>query len=688
MSVRPSLLPAALGALWLGAAGCNAILGLDPREPFPPATAGAGAAGPGGGTGLAGGGDHGGGDQGGGDQGGGGQGGAVACSSPSDCGAATTCRHYACESHECVAENAALGTPCAEDGGEVCDGKGSCAPPSCDDTVKDGDETDTDCGGATCASCKDGDSCKKGTDCASGFCDGAVCTAKKPIGASCNKPGECQSGDCVDARCCDSPCDAPCEACASPKTGLADGICGHVMGGTDPGGACAPGLCDSAGACAVGGLEWSMGFGDWNNQYAYDVWASDAAVDALGNVFVTGYFYNGQLHFGCDPLSAQGYDVFAAKFDDKGTCQWSKRFGDYKQQVAASIAGDASGSVLVAGTFDGTMSFGCQNLTNAGGGSDIFVAKLDKDGACVWSKGFGSGDPQGPGVGGVAVDKAGNVLVAGYFGGTVSFGCQSLTATGNTLDAFVAQLDQKNGACLWSKRFGDAGSQYADGVAADGAGNVFVAGYFDGAGSFEGCQNLTSAGSYDVFVAKLDQNGACLWSKRFGDPSDQQARAVAADPAGNVLVAGNFNGTVNFGLKDLFSNGSDVFVAKFDKDGNHKWSKPFGDGNAQEAGAVAVDGSGNVLLAGRFSGTVNFGGADLKSTGGYDAFVAKLDASGPHLWSRGFGDYKGQEGAGVAADAAGNVVLVGGYYGNPDFGGGKLQSFGAGRDLFVAKLGP
>jgi hypothetical protein len=301
---------------------------------------------------------------------------------------------------------------------------------------------------------------------------------------------------------------------------------------------------------------------------------------------------------------------------------WSKRFGDGVGQRAYSVAVDASGNVIVTGHFWGTVDFGGGALTSAGY-NDIFVAKFGSDGAHLWSKRFGDGNNQE--AYSVAVDASGNVIVTGDFWGAVDFGGGTLTSAGDW-DIFVAKFGSADGAYIWSKRFGDGDYQVANAVAVDASGNVIVTGTFYSAVDFGG-GTLTSAGNADIFVAELGPvDGADLWSKRFGDEDWQNGQAVAVDVSGNVIVTGNFKGAVDFGGGALTSAGNeDIFVAKLGPAaGAHLWSKRFGDGSGQEARAVAVDASGNAIVTGYFLGAVDFGGSTLTSAGDYDIFVAKF----------------------------------------------------------------
>lgn len=286
----------------------------------------------------------------------------------------------------------------------------------------------------------------------------------------------------------------------------------------------------------------------------------------------------------------------------------------------------------------------------------------------------------------IATDAFGNTIVAGYFYGTVDFGGGALTSA-SAYDIYLAKLGP-SGAHIWSRRFGDGGMHVVQGVATDGEGNVVVAGYFEGTVDFGGGP-LTSAGSTDIFVAKFGSDGSHFWSRRFGDADHQAANALALDSSGNVVIAGGIMGTVDFGGGVLTGAGGwDIFVARFGPDGNHFWSTRFGDGNSQYAPTVAVDALHSVFVAGYFAGAVDFGGGPLTSAGSEDIFLAKFASNGNHQWSRRFGDAStAQQAWGLAIDGHGNAIIAGYFTGAVDFGGGALPNAGAQPDVFVAKFG-
>ena len=226
----------------------------------------------------------------------------------------------------------------------------------------------------------------------------------------------------------------------------------------------------------------------------------------------------------------------------------------------------------------------------------------------------------------------------------------------------------------------------------DAAGNVYVTGYFTGTATF-GATSLTSAGDYDIFVAKLNSSGVYQWTVRAGSSGTDSGKGVAVDGSGNVYVTGFFSGTTGFGGGGsvLTSAGaSDGFVAKLSANGAWLWAARAGGTNGDWSSGVAVDGSGNVVITGQFnSTTATFGATTLTNAGSNssDAFVAKLNAAGTWLWASraGAGGTGSDAGSSVAMDGSGNVYVTGDYSGTATFGALTLSSAGFG-DVFVAKL--
>ena len=273
----------------------------------------------------------------------------------------------------------------------------------------------------------------------------------------------------------------------------------------------------------------------------------------------------------------------------------------------------------------------------------------------------------------------------------------NLTSSGGS-DVFVSKLDS-DGNFVWAKSMGGTGFDFGFGIAVDGSGNVHTTGQFrsttadfdPGPGTF----NLTSSGSSDVFVSKLDSSGNFVWAKSMGS---SLSFGIAVDGSGNVHTTGSFSGTADFdpgpGTFNLTSSGDlDVFVSKLDSNGNFVWAKSMRGTGFDQGRSIAVDGSGNVHTTGSFSGTADFdpgpGTFNLFGGGNSKVFVSKLDSDGNFVWAKSMGGPRIDQGLGIAVDGSGNVHTTGSFDGTADFdpGPGTFNLTSSGSDIFVSKLG-
>jgi len=300
----------------------------------------------------------------------------------------------------------------------------------------------------------------------------------------------------------------------------------------------------------------------------------------------------------------------------------------------------------------------------------------------AWSKKFGGSSSDYAYA--VDVDANGNVYVAGYFYSSISLGGQTYSSKGSN-DIFLASYTP-SGQFRWGKTFGSSSSDIAYDLEVDGAGNVNMTGYHYSTINFGG-GNLTSKGSYDIFIASFDSAGKHRWSKNFGSTSSDIGYDLDSDSAGNVYLTGRYYLSINFGGGTLTSKGSyDIFLASFDSSGKHRWSKNFGGTSSDYGYGLAVDGSGNVYITGYTYGSVNFGGSTLTTSSG-DMFLASYTPSGVHRWSKVFGGTSSDYGYAIATDKSGNVYLTGYFYSSVNFGGSSITSNGS-YDTFVASFTP
>lgn len=239
---------------------------------------------------------------------------------------------------------------------------------------------------------------------------------------------------------------------------------------------------------------------------------------------------------------------------------------------------------------------------------------------------------------------------------------------------------------VWSKRFGDMKGQRAEEIVYDSQGNLVVCGQFDGTINL-GDMTLTSIGAEDIFVAKFDSTGKLLWNVQYGGNGYQGAWGMGIDAQDNLYLTGGFNGTLTFGNITLMTsdtNDWDPYVAKLDSLGKPLWAKSGSGAGYQATFDLALDSAGNSAIVGILTSTLDFGGS-LSSFGGDDILVASFDSNGNRRWAKHFGTTTYQGAYGVATDDQGNVFFTGYSDSAIDFGGGVLGNSGA-ADAALVKL--
>jgi len=266
-------------------------------------------------------------------------------------------------------------------------------------------------------------------------------------------------------------------------------------------------------------------------------------------------------------------------------------------------------------------------------------------------------------------------------------------------DAVDIALDASDAARTFgfAAGIGSTADDYGFSVAADAASNVYATGGFQGTVDVDpgAAQTLlASAGSYDGYLVKSAPSGAVLWARSFGGTSSDITHGVALAADGGVLVTGEFSGTATVGTTVLTSAGSaDIFLAKWDADGNFLWAQSVGGTGYDRGDALAVGPDGSIAITGWYNGTVDFdpgaGVTNFTSSGGDDIFVCKFNAAGGFLWAQAVGGIGADHGKSVAFGPDGSVSVAGYFSDTVDFdpGAGSVSYTSAGgTDAFVAQF--
>lgn len=659
----------------------------------------------------------------------------------------------------------------------------ACGPGSCDGCCSGAGDT-AQClagdqvaacgtGGVACAVCAEGLGCSAGGCGSSVSCgDGAVtgtevCDGSDLAGQDCTTLGLEFTGGVLA---CQADCDGfASDGCVTPPVSW---TCDPVGYGAGDGCHCGCGALDLDCADAtVDSCQWCEGAGSCGSgNCLVDIDPSDNTQCPL---VITGwtcspawYDAGDGCDCGCglvDPDCADADVSSCVSCDRPGSCgtggcpaniassynglcncssrshQWSQGFGSLTSDNAAVVAVNELGEVVMAGTFSGTMTFGGTDLT-AIGDQDLYLAKLDAAGNHLWSQRFGTTtdevEPQA-----IAFDRDGNIVMAGHFRGTASFGLLDIPVDNNE-DAFVAKYTA-DGSPLWDKHLHGFGAIHGWDMALDSLNNVFIVGDFKDS-LFIDMGQFNSHGSEDMFVCKLDPDGDVSEVVAFGDFNGfGRLLAVAVDDLDNVILGGVSSGpsklgaspagagTINvelgkfdnglvsplwihsYGYVDASSELHDVAVdrdnnvvfamgfetaidlagvpvfsanthglglAKLDPGGAYQWSQIFdaeGGVDSLVCNGLSVDEAGQITLGANYEGTVSLGGPPLPGASLSDIGVATFDVSGYHLYSAGFGGVGTDSLEDLAAGPSRTVVIVGSFENTLDFGGNPLTAASA-----------
>jgi len=442
-----------------------------------------------------------------------------------------------------------------------------------------------------------------------------------------------------------------------------------------------------------------------NGPGSYSNWITKITSDAVGNIYITGYFDSTTINLGGIILTnsdATGYseDIFLAKYDSSGNVLWAKSAGGGNNDESNSITADKFGNIYITGYFYDTITFGsiilsstCNNLMA------IFIAKYDTSGNVIWAK---SADCSFNAIANsITSDAFGNVYITGCFSGQIIFDSDTLTNSGGGYNIFITKYDS-SGNVIWAKSTSSAGTflfNYSNSIITDAIGNVYLKGYFDTDSISFGNITLYNSGSnYIIFIAKYDSSGNVIWAKSgtgFGTFLGTCSNLITTDTTGNIYMTGyTVSSSITFGNQTLnytAYGGADILIAKFDTSGSIIWAKTVGGLYNDEGFGVCADITGNVYITGFFiSPAINFGNTTLNNSSSQyaDIFVTKYDSSGNVLWAKSAGGNYDEGGLGITADIMGNIYIAGEFSSSSiTFGNSTIYNYSVGRDLFVAKLG-
>lgn len=349
-------------------------------------------------------------------------------------------------------------------------------------------------------------------------------------------------------------------------------------------------------------------------------------------------------------LLSQVFILFLSLSSYSQTWEWTKQYGSTAPEFCTGITSDENNNYYTSGRPNG-----CGNVT-----------QYNSYGDTTWNATIGSELRD------ISYDHCGNLYVIGFQIGQLVL--SKIDTSGNT---------------IWTV----LGNHYSIGhsLAAD-CNSIFITGQFDDTLSFDD-DTLISPGVRNCFVAKFDETGNCIWLKPGG--TSATANSLCTDLSGNIILTGLFKGMCNFNGTLLTSSGySDIFVSKYDPNGNLIWvqkaggQNPWGSYNRDNGCSVTTNSSDEIFVTGSCNDTAIFGtiilpDPNLKD----DIFLAKYAPDGTLHWVKRFGESDDDEGRAIALDLAGNIYVGGSHMGPISFDSVNLPAYGD-CDVFLTKFDP
>lgn len=392
-------------------------------------------------------------------------------------------------------------------------------------------------------------------------------------------------------------------------------------------------------AALIGPLQLSAQ--DWNwatsgGGTSNDDFCQAIAMDSQGAVYYGGTTRGSNGQFGCGPVSVGATTGgVLAKYTADGQCLWLRTISvpSFEARVYA-MAIDAEDRIYIAGSYRGTATF-CDTIALASqGGTDLFIARYDTAGTCLWARRAG-GQYATSEARGLALSADGRIFLLGKAGGNpVRAGNLELPNAGNGQQVFLASYDS-TGAVQWARiSSGTGGERSGRGISINGD-RLFITGKANYAHTeFDGFSLADNISSGNLYVMACDLDGNGMWSHAFTGMANVEGTGIAADSLGNLFIAGSLWGRLDLPgdtLQSVSSN-DDILLMGMDQEGNYRWGHSAGSTGRDLAWGVVADGMGNAYLAAQFAETMELLGQPFTVLGSLDALIFKLRADGSPVW--------------------------------------------------------
>jgi len=393
-----------------------------------------------------------------------------------------------------------------------------------------------------------------------------------------------------------------------------------------------------------------------------------------------------------------------------GNVFWAKRAGGTELDEGWGVTKLSDDSTVVTGDFSNSATFGegeaNETVLISDGEDDIFVARYNPYGTLAWAKrAGGTGADIGYGITSLSDDTT---VVTGVFRNSATFGMgeanETVLVSDGEGDIFVARYNP-DGTLAWAKQAGGILNEEGSGVSTLSDDSTVLTGHFHGSATFgKGEANetvLVSAGDPDIFVARCNPDGSLAWAKRAGGGQWDFCSGITTLSDNSTVVTGRFLGSATFGEGEanetiLTSLNFDIFIARYNPDGNLVWAKRAGGVLEDQASGITTLSDDSTVITGYFWVTATFGEGEPNETvlvhGGANSgiFVACYDVAGALEWAKSAGGTQWDWGHGITGLLDNSSVVTGWFCGTATFGEGEPNEtvLEGGQEVFVARFNP
>lgn len=390
-------------------------------------------------------------------------------------------------------------------------------------------------------------------------------------------------------------------------------------------------------------------------------------------------------------------DVFLAKYTLDGQLLWVRRDGSTLGDWGRAVSTDLQGNIVVTGDFSDTASFAPFTIYGLGNNvRNIFIAKYDSSGNCLWAKAAGYTTPHSRGYG-ITCDSLGNIYVTGHISGPSNFDGKPFGTLNKNLP-FIAKFSPA-GNCIWVKTLAAQYSGEGYDIKFGKSGDLYLTGRYVGTMTINSVTYPGTPTWGEVFVARMDTAGNFQWVKIATGTYQTASYGLAVDTSENVYITGTFADNINFGTTTLnavyysataatANAAADIFLAKYTSAGTFQWARAIGGKSYDEPEGLVCTKSGKVIVGTSVEDTVMFdSNVIVTSADTVNSLILSYDGSGNLLWYDLKGGTTNTQCHSVTVDSDDNIYMAGAWEGTAYFDSFTLVA-GNGFDGIIARIVP